>query len=639
MEPELYIPELPEPTVAGIEAFLASSFTKGIGKVYAKKITEKFGKDILNKDFDFESRLNEITGLPEKNIKEFAESMAELKVSPEIMAVLYSSGLKDSEVEKIISHYGKRTRKIIELDPYDMVENVWKFSFFSADKIGKFLGIKHDDSRRLRGGLLTAVKYYAEAGNLYAEEKEALQTASHFTGVDIEKLKPEIAELVSERRLIESRGGLYLPVYYKAEDQAAKKILDLLSLDEDIEENFEIPDKDILGNALNKDQKEAIETVLRNRVTVITGGPGTGKTTAVKGIIGALLEKGKKVILVAPTGRAAKRMSDLVGSEAKTIHRLLGYSMERGYKNKKIEADIIVIDEASMLEQVLFNHLLQAIGKNTKVVLVGDIDQLPAIGAGNVLKDMIESGKIPVVNLKENFRQKEGSLIADSAAKIREGLMPDKIPGNDFVYVEENNLKKIHERLLSLIAKEIPSYTGVAPKDIQVVTPQQEGPLGAKQLNINLQEYINPDSPEIKKGVKRFRLGDRVMQTVNSSARGIYNGETGWISELDTDKGYLIVSFFDGKVSRYELKDLKELSLSYATTVHKLQGSETDYMVLVLSTIHRPLLYRNLIYTGVSRAKKLCVIVGEEKALEMAVNTTDKNHRNSNLKFRLREDN
>lgn len=628
---------LPSPTPEGVISFLSGSFINGIGKVYASRIVENTGLKIIEENFDFKT-LFQIPGIPEKNIISLVDSLSGLKLPRKTLALLYSTGLRDADIKKIISHYGSRVEKVIGFDPYDMVENVWKFSFFSADKIGKFIGIKNDDPRRIKGALLTSVKFYAEEGNLFATESQILQTASRITGVEPSKILPEIENLTEEKRLMKNLGGYYLPVYYKAEKEAAKKILHLLDKKEEDQIEYEIPAEDIHGNILSDNQRKAIETVLKNKVTVITGGPGTGKTTALNGIIKLFLDWNKKVILTAPTGRAAKKMSDLTGEEAKTIYRLLGYSMGKGYSHKKFEADLLVIDEASMLEQVLFNHLLKALGDETKVVLVGDIDQLPAIGAGSVLKDMIDSGKIPVVRLDENFRQKKGSLIAENAIKIKNGAIPEKDPAEDFILIEENTTDRIRNRLFSLVSKEIPSYTGIEPKEIQIVTPQQEGPLGAKLLNQELQEILNPDSPELKKGVKKFRLGDRVVQTLNSSERGVFNGETGWISEINPDLKYLTVTFFDGKTSRYGLQDLKELSLSYATTVHKLQGSETDYMILVLSSLHRQLLYRNLLYTGVSRAKKLCVLVGEGKAIELAIATADKSDRNSNFKNLLKKE-
>lgn len=629
---------LPAPTLEGIEKFLSGSFTKGVGKVYAEKIVDNFGQNILEKDFDFKKNLKELQGFPEGKIEEFIESISKIKVPFNLLAILYSAGLRDVDVEKIVSHYGKRLEKILLWDPYDMVENVWKLSFFTADKIGQFLGINKDDPRRIKGAILTAVKFYAEEGNMFSTEEQTLKTASKILGIEKEDIvKPEIENLIEEGRIIRSLEGLYLPVYYKAENEAAEKIKELINRKDNIIENVKIPETDIYGHQLSKEQKKAIGTVLKNNVTIITGGPGTGKTTTIRGIIKLLLGIDKKVVLAAPTGRAAKRMSELTGEEAKTIHRLLGYSMGKGYRNKKFDTDILVIDEASMLEQVLFNHLLQALGDKTKIVLVGDTDQLPAIGAGNVLDDMMKSGAVPVVSLKENFRQNEGSLIASSAAAIKEGDYPGKMPSEDFIIVEEDNAKKIHDRLISLVAEEIPSYTGILPKDIQVVTPQQEGPLGAKQLNIDLQEKINSGSPELKRGVKKFRLGDRVMQITNSSERKIYNGETGWVSNLDPESQTIEVTFHDGKKSTYGLKDFKELTLSYATTVHKLQGSETDYMVMAVTNAHKPMLYRNLLYTGISRAKKLCVIVGEEKAIKTAIDSKEKSKRNSNFKKRLEQ--
>ena len=635
---ESHIPiNLPYPSKEGLEAFLAGTFIKGIGKVYAQRIIEKTGDKILESDFSFSDELNSIPGLNVKKIEDLETSFKELKVSPHLLAFLYSTGLSDSDIEKIISHYRNKTEKVIREDPYQMVEEVFKFSFFSADKIGNYLGIPKNDPRRIGGALLTAVKIYAENGNMFARVEEAVNTASRITGVESIKIYPVVDELIKEQRLVKSHEGLYLPVYYKAEKEGAEKLTSLIKANHKEEIEFPMPENDREGNPLSQGQLNAIRTVMSNPVSIITGGPGTGKTTAVRGIIKLLEDQEKKVILAAPTGRAAKRLSDLSGKEAKTIHRLLGYSQGRGYKNKKFDADILIIDEASMLEQVLFNHLLQALGPQTKIVLVGDVDQLPAIGAGDVLRDMIKSGTVPVVSLLENFRQEKGSLIAANASAIREGKTPENISGNDFMFITEESPKKIHKRLLSLVSEELPEKLNIDAKEIQVVTPQQEGPLGAKQLNLDIQGIVNPTAPGIKHGQKIFRLGDRVMQTSNSASRHTYNGETGWISMVDPDQEWLEVTFFDGKKSRYLKKELKELSLAYATTVHKLQGSETDYMVMPLTMSHRPMLYRNLLYTGVSRAKKMCVLVGEEKAIRTAVDNPSPNVRNSNFKTRLRE--
>lgn len=628
---------LPAPSEVGLKLLLESSFIKGIGRTYASRIIEKTGDRILKSGFDFEKELGGIEGLGQSKIQELEESWSNLPYSPVLLAFLYSCGLNDSEVDKILSHYKKHTEKVIKEDPYQMVEEVFKLSFFTADKIGQRLGYAAEDPRRLRGALLTAVHLWAEDGNMFATEEETVATAARISKTSPEQIIPQIESLVKEERLIRSHGGLYLPVYYKAEKDGAEKIAALIKEGKKEENIFDYPVMDREGNMLTEAQLEAIRTVMDNPVTIITGGPGTGKTTAVRGIISLLENLDKKVTLAAPTGRAAKRLTDLAGREAKTIHRLLGYIQGRGYRNKHFDTDILIIDEASMLEQVLFNHLLQALKQGTKVVLVGDPDQLPAIGAGDVLKDMIKSGRIPVVTLHENFRHKEGSGIAVGAAAIKDGKQPEIEGVNDFMIFTEDGSKRIHDRLIQLVREEVPTKYNIKPRDIQIVTPQREGPLGSKALNPEIQEIVNGGAPGIRHGVKVFRLGDRVMQTTNSSERNTYNGETGWVSQIDPEEQWIEVTFYDGKHSKYSKRDFKELTLAYATTVHKLQGSETDYIVMPVTLSHRQMLYRNLLYTGVSRAKKLCVLVGEEKAIKTAIENPSPSVRHSNFKKRLRE--
>ena len=621
----------------GIKAFLAGKFIKGIGTVYAGKIVKVIGPEILDSGFEF-NRLKELMPeLPQGKIDDLRNSMESLKFDPKMAAMLYSAGMKDTEVEKIMSHYGKKAEMALMEDPYDMVENAWKVSFFTADKLGKWLEISLDDPRRIRGALLTSVKFYAERGSLFANERQAIKTAASLTGAEEPEIAQQLEHLIKEERLIRSDSGIYLPVYFHAEKETARKLAALIRYSE-VPTKFDIPETDAEGNLLNLQQKEAIRTVRDHPVTVITGGPGTGKTTTVRGIVKLFEDMDRKVVLVAPTGRAAKRLSDLAGAEAKTIHRLLGYSMGRGYRNKRFDAGVLVIDEASMLEQVMFRHLLDALSSHTKIVLVGDTDQLPAIGAGDVLNDLIGSGAIPVVRLTENFRQKCGSDIAATAEAIRNGISPQKGDLKDFMFIEAENSEGIKDSLFRVLGKVIPEGFGVDAKDIQVVSPQQDGPLGTKELNVEIQKRVNPKGPELKSGQKILRLGDRVMQTVNSSDRNVYNGETGWISDVNEDSKEIEVTFYDGKILRYGRKNLKELTLAYATTVHKLQGSETDYMVLILSGIHKNLLYRNLLYTAVSRARKLCVLIGEQKAVDTALRNDSPAKRNSNLARRLRSE-
>ena len=639
MERKLIINEdtqWPEPSREGLIEFLSSPWIPGIGNVYARKLVDTYGKNVLE---IFRYSLQDVskeTSLGINKVSILFDSLQKLKYPVEFLAFLYSCGLSQNDIDKILNHYKNLSPKVIAYDPYQMVEDVWKLSFFTADKIGRAMNIPKDDPRRIKGALLTSVKIFAENGNLFATPEEAVELTSQITRVDPKTIRPVIKELLDDQRLIESHGVLYLPVYYKAEKEGASRISQIINNSPIQIIDEKIPLTDRFGNHFSNEQLKAIETVLKSPVSIISGGPGTGKTTAMKGIIDVLTAQGKKIIMAAPTGRAAKRMTDLTGYEAKTLHRLLGYRQGEGYRNKKLDADVLIVDEASMLEQVIFNHLLQALPLDLKIVLVGDPDQLPPIGAGDVLKQMIASHKIPVISLQENFRQEDGSDISQNAFRIKHGITPFSSKPRDFLIVEENSTKKIKEKILSLVSDEIPGDFNISSNQIQIVTPQQEGPLGAKQLNLDIQEKINPSGPQIKKGTKIFRLNDRVMQTSNSSEKEVYNGETGWISNINETSSSLEVTFFDGKTLKYGYKELSELSLAYAMTVHKLQGCETDYMVMPLTMGHKPMLYRNLLYTAVSRARKLCVLVGENEAIETAVKTSLETTRNSLFAERLK---
>lgn len=622
----------------GAARLMASSAVPGIGKVYASRLTQEYGHDILRRLME-EPQTVEIKGLPQQKILAASQALTELgEQKVRLMAFLYSCNVPEIFVDRILAKYrGKDADKFLE-DPYAMVERVWRLTFFTADKIGKALGIEGADIRRLKGAVLTSIKHFAEEGHLFATRDQTLAYAAGIANVEESAVLPAIAALIEEEAIVESRGGLYLPVYYFAEKEAAAYISAIARRRiENIDES-EIPIADARGNAYSPRQMEGIRQLLGNPVSVLTGGPGTGKTTVLKGVLDVLDRQGRKVLLVAPTGRAAKRMETLTGREASTIHRLLGYREGEGYRNHRIDADVLVIDEGSMLEQVLFYHLLEAVGESVKLIIVGDADQLPAIGAGNVLTDLISAGTIPVVELSENFRQKAGSGIAAVARAINSGETPlhsaSSAENSDFVIVEEKQ-SRIFTRLLELVATQIPEQYGISPTAIQVVTPQQMGPLGARALNAALQERLNPVGPEIRRVSGVMRLGDPVMQTANSRLRGLYNGETGRICEVDETQQSLTVEFSDGRRSRYARSELSELTLAYATTVHKLQGSEVDYMVMPLTMAHKPMLYRNLLYTAVSRAKKLCVLLTDKEALDYAIANIPDFERNSNFALRL----
>lgn len=617
-------------------SFLESGFIPGVGKVLAQRILDTLDDRLTGIGTLQAEDFLEVPGIGEKAASAIISAINDLPVDPDLLIFLFSCGLTYSEITKIVRKYGQHTEKVVKENPYDMVEDVWKFSFFRADKIGKKIGIADDDPRRLQGALLTALKLHAEQGSLFATKNELISTSSAITGVDREKFQTELTSLISEERLIESLDGIYLSPYYQAEEQTARKLASLIKRNSNRDEvKFDLPEKDLEGHVFTEEQKNALSLVRDNPVTIITGDPGTGKTTTVRGLIRMMEDEGKKVILTAPTGRSAKKLETIAGSSAKTIHRILGFNRGKGYFNKKLDANVLIIDEASLLEQVLFNHLLQALGDDIKIVLVGDIGQLPPIGAGKVLEDMIDSGVVPVARLTRNFRQEQGSLLAANIQRIKEGELPLEGDGKDFLFIKCKDPETTKKELLELVTKKLPDKFGIAPADIQVVTPQHDGVLGTQELNSSLQEILQKDSPEISRGLKKFRLGDRVVQSENSSRRGVYNGETGKITDIDEEKGYLTVTFTDGKTSLYSLKDLGELSLAYATSVHKLQGTETDYLVIPLTMENEKMLYRNLLFTAVSRAKKFCALVGESEALHQAVTKTIPKFRNSNLKLRL----
>ena len=622
-------------TPEGIERFLASDFVEGIGPSYAHRLVEAFGIDTLEVLAEDPAKCSEIKGLGKTRALKASESLKAIKYPLPLLSFLFSCGVSEMYIDRILGKYRKRAEIVILKDPYYMVEDVWQLHFYTADKIGRAIGIAPDDPRRLQAAIVGAVKHYADDGHLFATIPEALAYASSITGVSENEIAKQIDATIDDGRIVRSRGVLYLPVFYNAEKEGAEKLLALAESAPEKINVSDIPTTDGNGLAYSPMQIDAIKLLLTSPVSVLTGGPGSGKTTVLRAVIDVLEKEGKHVLLCAPTGRAAKRMTTLTGRKASTIHRLLGYRQGEGYHKKQLETDVLIIDEGSMMEQVLFNHLLDAVGPGTQVILVGDVDQLPAIGAGDVMRDMIKSPTIPVARLEENFRQEEGSMIAKSARAINSGEMPESHPESDFMIIPESTTRRIHDRILSLVAEELPREKGVPSSDILVVTPQQIGPLGAKQLNIDLQQRLNPEGAELRRGESIFRLGDPVMQTSNAKDRGVYNGETGRIVEVNPEEQTLVVEYSDGNRSTYKRSELSELTLAYATTVHKLQGCEVNNIVFPVTMTHKPMLYRNLLYTGISRASRLCVLVGEEEALRYAVENAAPTIRNSNFRHRL----
>lgn len=625
-------------TAQGIEEFLASKYVPGIGKAYARKIVSEYGAEALKAILENPGEAAAKSGTPEASLLKASEAIHGMKHSPEFVAFMYSAGISDLFVERILGKYRGKAEERVAEDPYSMVEDVWQLSFFTAEKIGRQLGISAEDSSRIEAALVTAVKRYSDAGHLFAPLDKAIENAVELAGVDVKLIRPALESAVAKRRLVVSMDGLYIPVFYEAEKGVARRLARLSERSLPSVDVSSLPDRSRFGQIYSLKQKEAMAKVLGSPVAVITGGPGTGKTTILRGIIERLEEDGNKIALVAPTGRAAKRMQVMTGHNASTIHRLLGWGASDRKPRRKLDYDVVVIDEGSMMEQVLFNHLLESLREDTRIIMVGDVDQLPAIGAGDVMRGLIESRRIPVAELDENFRQEQGSLIAAGAQTINRGGMPLADATRNFMILSEKGTSRIRDRILRLVAEELPEQRGIDPFEIQVVTPQQIGPLGARQLNDDLQARLNPEGPQLVRGGTVFRLGDPVMQTSNSRERGLYNGETGRISAVDEEAQTLTVDFPDSSPSVYQRSELGELTHAYATTVHKLQGSEVRNMVFPITMAHKPMLYRNLLYTGVSRAKDLCVLVGEEEALRHAIDNDDPGRRLSNFSRRLQAD-
>ncbi|MDE6481128.1 MAG: AAA family ATPase, partial [Muribaculaceae bacterium] len=425
-------------TPEGIERFLASDFVEGIGPSYAHRLVEAYGTDTLEVLAKAPAKCSEIKGLGEARALKASESLKTIKYPLPLLAFLFSCGVSEMYIDRILGKYRKRAETVILKDPYYMVEDVWQLHFYTADKIGRALGIAADDPRRLQAAIVGAVKHYADDGHLFATVPEALAYASSITGVSENEIAKQIDATIDDGRIVRSMGVLYLPVFYNAEKEGAEKLLALAKSTPEKINVSDIPTTDGHGIAYSPMQIEAIKLLLTSPVSVLTGGPGSGKTTVLRAVIDVLEKEGKHVLLCAPTGRAAKRMTFLTGREASTIHRLLGYKQGEGYHKKQLEADVLIIDEGSMMEQVLFNHLLDAVGPGTQVILVGDVDQLPAIGAGDVMRDMIKSPTIPVAHLEENFRQEEGSMIAESAKAINSGEMPESHPESDFMIIPES---------------------------------------------------------------------------------------------------------------------------------------------------------------------------------------------------------
>mgnify|MGYP002761816967 FL=1 len=669
--------ELPS-SIVGIEKYLGSGLIKGIGPVYAKKIVAKFGEETLNIIEEDIQRLSEVDGIGKKRIDLIAKSWEKQKDVKDIMVFLQGNGVSSAYAAKIYKAYGKESIDKVKENPYRLADDIWGIGFKTADSIAKNMGYAENDIRRCKSGIIYSLNQLANDGHVYATREQLIKDANERLGLaeiaansqmtvpntsasspiteeiplgmvaePTPQMRPPVEqaleELISAEELKVEDECIYLPPFYYSEVGVAKKLLELRNAKQDNlfagQVNMEAIEKES-GITYDDVQQAAIHMAAESKVMVLTGGPGTGKTTTTQGIISAWKTAGLSILLAAPTGRAAKRMSEATGMEAKTIHRLLGFKPTEGYKfneENPLDGDALIVDECSMIDIILMYSLLKAIPPTMRLVLVGDIDQLPSVGAGNVLRDIIESEAIPVTRLTRIFRQAQSSRIVMNAHAINQGYFPNIQNGKDtdFFFIRAEEPQDAVPQIVNLVKNRLPKAYGRPVSDVQVLTPMRRSYCGSDNLNIELQKALNPMGVSLSFGGTLYRSGDRVMQIRNNYDKDVYNGDIGTISDVDLEENELLVSFGD-KVVTYEKSELDELVLAYATTIHKSQGSEYPIVVIPVFYSFFTLLQRNLIYTAITRAKKICVLIGQMKALGYAVKNLTVEQRNTKLKERLR---
>ncbi|MCL5027840.1 MAG: ATP-dependent RecD-like DNA helicase [Bacteroidetes bacterium] len=611
-------------TEEGIIKFLGSRIIKGIGERTAKKIVERFGDktlDILDNNIE---RLGEIRGFSKRKIEEVRKGWKAQRGIKDAMIALQSFGITSGIAMKIYKAYGDQSVKIVETNPYQLTYDVWGIGFKLADKIGQGVGISRDHPFRIKAGIIFILNEAGKNGHVYLPEDELIQHCSQMLDFELAQSDQMLIDLERDGQIVVKDRKVYLANLYYAEAGIANSIKKLISTKLETSLESEKLLKSI-SDRFSDEQVVAIKSSIENKILILNGGPGTGKTETLKGIIKLYDEMKKKIFLAAPTGRAAKRMSEVVGREAKTIHRMLEYNPTVGIfnydKNNKLEADLIVIDEVSMIDTYLMYHLLEAINENTALVLVGDTNQLPSVGPGNVLHDLINAEIIPVVTLTKIFRQAEQSQIIIAAHQINKGTLPNfsNQKESDFFFIEEEDNSKIPEIILDLCKRRLPSKYNFDPMtDIQVLSPMHRGETGTIILNNTLQVGLNNGEAILKYGGFTYRIGDKVMQLKNNYEKEIFNGDLGIVTGGNTEKKSLSLDF-NGKIFNYDAAELDEITLAYAATVHKSQGSEYPCVILALTSSHYVMLQRNLLYTAVTRAMKLMIIVGTKRAISMAV--------------------
>ena len=638
----------------GIERFLASGLIEGIGKEYARRIVERFGTEVFDVIDHASQRLEEIDGIGAKRRRQIKESWKQQRSVRDIMVFLHGHGISAARASRIFKTYGEDAIGIVQSHPYRLAEDIPGIGFKTADEIAGRTGQAQDAPARLRAGIDHILKQAAaNEGHGALPREELVGQAVEMLAVEEGRIAPILDEMIEGGDLIgetsESKERLYLPELHAAEVSVAERVAWL------VKRPAGYPEIDAeralswfeerAGLELGGEQRDAIRESLSRRLLVITGGPGVGKTTILHGILKILVRKRVKPVLCAPTGRAAKRLSESTGTQALTLHRLLEFQPGGGFargRKRPLDGDLFIVDEVSMIDVVLMRSFLEAIPENGHVLLVGDVDQLPSVGPGRVLADLIDSGVVPVARLEEIFRQAASSRIITAAHSVNRGELPDLSSpkrDDDFFFLESGEAEKTLPTLIDVVSRRLPAHYGFDPAfDIQVLSPMNRNLLGTGNLNERLQAALNPAEGwkfEIERFGVTFRAGDKVIQTRNNYDKEVFNGDIGVIREITTDPARVQVQFDGGREVDYEPGELDEVQLAYAITIHKSQGSEFPVVVIPVSTQHYMMLRRNLLYTGITRGKRLVVLVGDRKALAMAVKKDEGLRRWSGLRERL----
>lgn len=633
--------------LVGIQKYLESGMIKGIGPVYAERIIKKFGLNTLTVIDEDPNRLTEVQGIGEKRIDKIRTCWKDQKGIRNVMIFLRGHGVSPAFAQKIFKTYGDQSIEKVKSNPFALAKEIFGIGFKTADAIAKNLGIPQESDVRIDAGIEHVLWELSNEGNVCYPEKDFLPVAAEILSIDIALVEKRLQQLIKNGQVVKDNELIWVKPLYLCEIGIARELARICTAPSRlraiaVDKALEWVQKQ-LNLELAKEQAQAVSRAVSDKMHIITGGPGTGKSTITKAILSITEKLTSQILLAAPTGRAAKRMSEITRKKAFTIHALLEMDFQAGgfkrNKDKPLQCDLIIIDEASMIDTQLMYHLLKAIPSESRVLFIGDIDQLPSVGPGNVLRDLIASQRLGVTQLKQIFRQAAGSRIVMNAHRINQGVFPDlsSLPRSDFQYVEAETPEIILETILDLVAVRLSkAYRLHRFDDIQVLSPMKRGVIGSENLNLVLQQKLNPSQKPLYRMGRAFHVGDKVMQIRNNYQKHVYNGDVGKIVEVDFSEQTLKV-VFDDKPVDYEFTEIDELVLAYAVSIHKYQGSECPCVIIPVHTSHFKLLYRNLLYTGITRGKRLVVLVGTKKAIAIAIGNEEVKKRHTGLRQAIQQ--